>query len=91
MDTRKLIVTGEVVEALDEELAYQATLADQGRSDKVHYGLPGQLLTLKEYTDKAIAAWVTNPGDSKALHVLRKCAAIAVRGMLTEGVKRRYG
>ena len=89
MDTRVLTVTDEVINAINEELAYVASLSAQGRSDEVHYGTPGQLLTLKEYTDKAISAWVMNPGNNGALDQLRKCAAIAIRAMLTEGVVRR--
>ncbi len=89
MDTRVLQITTEVVTAINEELAYTATLQEQGRSDAVHYGTEGQLLTLNTYARKAIDAWVNNPSDEQALHQLRKCAAIAVRALLTEGCPRR--
>ena len=89
MDTRKLRITSQVIQAINEELDYVGTLSEQGRSDKQHHGAAGQLLTLKVYTDKAIVAWVNNPGNAEALHQLRKCAAIAVRAMLTEGCLKR--
>jgi len=85
MDTRVLKLTPGVIDQINEELAYIPTLAEQGRSDEVHYGTPGQLLTLKVYIDKAIAAWVANPGNDQSLHEIRKVAATAVRALLTEG------
>ena len=90
MDTRVLTLTDEVISALNEELAYIPTLAAQGRSDEVHYGTAGQLLALKVYTDRAIAAWVTNPGNDESLHELRKVAATAIRALLTEGCPYRF-
>ncbi len=89
MDTREIRATAEVVKAINEELAYTATLSAQGRSDEVYYGLPGQLLTLQRYARKALDAWVDNPGNDEALHELRKVAAIAVRGLVLEGCPRR--
>ena len=89
MDRREIQLTDEVIDAINGELQYVATLNDQARSDEAHHGTEGQLLTLKVYVDKAIAAWVKNPGDGKALHELRKCAAIAVRALVTEGCPRR--
>jgi len=82
-------MTPEVIDAINEELSYIATLNDQERSDDTHHGTEGQLLTLKVYCDKAIAAWVSNPGDDEALEQLRKCAAIAVRALITERCPRR--
>jgi len=78
-----------VINAINDELHYISTLNAQARSDETHHGTTGQLLTLKVYVDKAIAAWVLNPGDSAALDELRKCAAIAVRAMITEGTMYR--
>jgi hypothetical protein len=89
MDTRVLKMTPEVIAAIDGELAYVATLQEQGRSDAVHYGTEGQLLTLDVYARRARDAWVNNPSDSEALHELRKCAAIAIRALLTEGCPQR--
>lgn len=89
MDQRVLTMTPDVIEAINEELAYVATLSDIGRSDTVHYGTAGQLLTLSTYTQRAIDAWTENPGNDGALHNLRKCAAIAIRALLTEGCLHR--
>ena len=60
MDTRVLELTPEVISAINEELAYIPTLSEKGRSDEVHYGTAGQLLTLAVYADRAIDAWVAN-------------------------------
>ncbi len=89
MDQRVMQITPEVVTAINEELAYVATLSELGRSDTVHYGTAGQVLTLAEYSQQAVTDWVTNPGNDNALHTLRKCAAIAIRALLTEGCPRR--
>lgn len=91
MDNRILTLTPAVVDALNEELEYQAGRAAAGRTDGVHYGTPGQILTLLEYTQRALIDWVQNPGEDAALHTLRKCAAIAIRALLTEGCPRRGG
>lgn len=91
MDDRAMELTPEVISAINEELAYQGGRAAAGRSDGVHYGTPGQIVTLQTYARHASAAWVANPGDDAALHELRKCAAIAIRALLTEGCPRRGG
>ena len=84
MDTRVMQLTTEVIDAINGELAYTATLQEQGRSDAIHYGTEGQLLTLESYARKAREAWVNNPSDGEALNELRKCAAIAIRALLTQ-------
>ena len=89
MDERVMELTPEVIDAINEELAYIATLNDQGRSDGIHHGTEGQLLTLNVYARKAVEAWVMNPSEEQALHELRKCAAIAIRALLTESCPRR--
>lgn len=89
MDKQRIQLTPEVIEALNEELAYTGTLVTQGRADQYNYGVEGQLLTLKEYTDRAISAWVNNPGQEQSLHELRKCAAIAIRALVVAGCPRR--
>ena len=89
MDTRVMQLTPLVIDRIDEELAYITTLNDQGRSDGLHHGTEGQLLTLEVYARKAREAWVNNPTDVQALHELRKCAAIAIRALLTEGCPQR--
>ncbi len=89
MDNRKLRLTNEVIDAINEELEYQGSLLAQNRTDGIHYGTAGQALTLLEYADRAARAWVTNPGNDETLHNLRKCAAIAIRALLTESCPRR--
>ena len=89
MDTRVLRMTTEVIDAIDEELEYVATLVSLGRSDAIDHGVEGQLLTLSTYTRKAVDAWVNNRSSDQALHELRKCAAIAVRALIIAGCPRR--
>ena len=89
MNTQKMQLTPLVIDRIDEELEYIATLNEQGRSDGLHHGTAGQLLTLEVYARKAREAWVNNPSDTQALHELRKCAAIAIRALLTEGCPQR--
>ncbi len=84
MDARKLILTPEVIDAINGELAYTGSLVSLGRADEYHYGTEGQLLTLNTYARKAIDAWVNNATDEQALVELRKCASIAIRALLTE-------
>jgi len=93
-NTKKLApitVTDEVVEALNGELAYQATLQGSGRADAVNHGVSGQLVTLSVYTDEALVAWTKTAGEEAALNALRKVAAIAVRALVEYGCPRREG
>jgi hypothetical protein len=80
-----LRLTPEVIARINEELAYQETLHEVGRSDTKDHGVEGRLVMLEAYTRKAIDAWANNCGDDQALDVMRKIAAIAVRGLLTYG------
>lgn len=89
MKNTELKLTPEVIEAINEELAYTAGLQTQGRADSVDYGVEGQLVTLSTYTRKAIDAWTNNAGNEQSLHELRKVAAIAIRALLTAGCPRR--
>ena len=86
-----LEMTPGVIDAINGELKYQTTLPEQGRSDNIDHGVEGRLLTLDVYTRKAIEAWVSNPGTDKALHGLRKVAAIAIRALEQYGCPRREG
>lgn len=81
----------DVIEAIDGELEYQSTLMDRDRADYTDNGVAGQLVTLQDYTSRAMAAWTQNAGDEQALDVLRKCAAIAVRALICYGCPRRAG
>lgn len=91
MTDEKLELTPEVISAINGELAYVATLQEQGRADASDYGVTGQLLTLSTYTRKAVDAWVNNGTEEESLHGLRKVAAIAIRALIKNGCPRREG
>jgi hypothetical protein len=78
-----------VIDAINEELAYQSTLKGSGRHDAREHGVEGQLVTLQVYTQEAMVAWTKNAGDEPALAALRKVAAIAVRALEQYGCPRR--
>lgn len=79
----------EVIRAINDELHYQSTLTNQDRADNIDHGVEGRLVTLAVYTRKAEEAWVNNPGEEKALHELRKVAAIAIRALEQYGCPKR--
>ena len=86
------LLSPDVIEAIDEELAYQNSLIDSPRAGNQDYRVAGQILTLEEYVTKARTAWVMNgdeEGDRLALDNLRKCAAICCRALLLYGCPRR--
>ena len=89
MDGQKLELTDDVIEAINEELAYQASIAGTGRADTNDHGLPGQLVSLDCYTRKAIDDWTGMAGKEPSLHQVRKVAAIAVRALIRFGCPRR--
>jgi hypothetical protein len=86
-----LEMTPLVIDAINGELKYQATLSDQNRADSTDYGVEGQLVTLTVYTRRAQEAWTDNAGSKQALDVLRKVAAIAIRALEQYGCPRREG
>ena len=53
-------LTPDVIDAINEELAYVDTLRDRGCANGEEYGVAGQLVTLACYTRRAEAAWVDN-------------------------------
>ena len=91
MKNDKLELTSEVIDAINGELAYTASLQEQGRADMSDYGVAGQLVTLQSYARRAQEAWVDNAGEQQALDVLRKVAAIAIRALIVHGCPRREG
>lgn len=79
----------EVIDAINGELAYQATLQNTGRADTLDHGVEGQLVTLAVYAREAEVAWVKNANDKAALDALRKVAAIAIRALEQYGCPKR--
>ncbi len=91
-NTQKLApitISDDVIDAINEELAYQSTLPGSGRADALPHGVAGQLVTLSVYTQEALTAWTKNAGDEAALNSLRKVAAIAIRALVEHGCPRR--
>ena len=91
-NTQKLapmIMSQTVIDAINEELAYQSTLQGSGRADALEHGVAGQLVTLAVYTREAELAWAKTAGDEGALDALRKVAAIAIRALETYGCPTR--
>lgn len=89
MNITPVKLTPEVIQAIDEELAYTASLPEEGRADHKDHGIEGQIVTLSTYTRQAQDAWTKNSGEEPALHELRKCAAIALRALILYGCPRR--
>lgn len=82
-------MTQPVIDAINEELAYQSTLQGSGRADAESHGVAGQLVTLNVYTQEANVAWTKKAGNDAALDALRKVAAIAIRALEEYGCPRR--
>jgi hypothetical protein len=78
-----------VIDAINEELAYQSTLQGSSLADAREHGVEGQLVTLQVYTQEAMVAWTKSAGDEKALDAIRKVAAIAIRALEQHGCPRR--
>lgn len=65
---------------LETEFKYQNSRAVCESWD--HKGVPSvpeELLLLEEYIQRARRQWADSPGDTPALHVIRKVTAIALR------------
>lgn len=79
----------QVYAAIDTERAYQDALPPTRTDTQGEHSVGEHLVLLKEYVDRALKAWVDNPGDDPALHVVRKVAGIAVRCMEQHGAPKR--
>lgn len=91
-NTQKLppvVVSRTVLDAINEELAYQSTLPGSGRADARDHGVEGQLVTLSVYLRKAEEAWTFQAGDDAALENIRKIAGTAIRALEMYGCPRR--
>ena len=78
----------EIYKIIDEERVYQNTLPPE-RTEGVPHTVGNYLVMMRHYMGRAEDAWTLNPGDKKALDVIRKIAAIAVRCMEENGAIRR--
>lgn len=78
----------EVYAAIDTERDYQDKLP-LCRGDGSPKSVGEYLTLLRAYSAKADSAWTDNPGDEKALHVIRKIAGIAVYCMEIHGAPPR--
>lgn len=89
--TKQLQMTREhfdkVCDALWTEIQYQDNLAR--RTDDEAKDIPGFLTLARRYERKVEEHWADNPGVEKALHGLRKVAAIYVRSMMYCGIRGR--
>ncbi len=83
----------EVCTAIWTEIFYQDHLPR--RTDDEAKDVPGFLTLGRRYLRKAEDAWADNPGTGnpaqveEALHGLRKLAAIFIRAMIYNGIRRR--
>jgi hypothetical protein len=84
------------VEALWSEIEYQNALPRRTEDEATE--IPSFCTMLRQYTQRCEVAWMDQPGTeqhdgrvqvSDALHGLRKIAAIAVRGMIYNGIRAR--
>lgn len=87
----KIEMSDSVIAAINQELAYQATLEGLARADAVDHGVAGQLVTLKHYIDIAFEDWTKTAGDTQCLNTLRKVAATAIRALEQYGCPFREG
>lgn len=80
-----------VYEAINSEREYQDSLRDFGTFTERKLPIAGELLILQEYIGKAVAKYVSSPGETPAecLTIIRKIAAICIRAMEQHGVDKR--
>lgn len=78
----------QVYKLIDGERDYQDQLGGD-RSDGHPRSVGDYVTMLSHYQTKSVAAWTDNPGDSQALAVIRKIAAIAVHCMEQHGAPHR--
>lgn len=80
--------TPAVIAAIDSEIAYQNRLTSSRTDDRDH-GVAGQIVTLNTLVGELNKAWYGFDGDERAIHMLRKIAASAARGLILYGVSPR--
>jgi hypothetical protein len=70
----------DVYGVIDDERDYQDTLGAD-RTDGRHHNVAEELVIMRVYLNRAFDAWVSNPGDQKALEQIKKVVATGVRTM----------
>lgn len=88
-DLPKVRLTPEVIDAINEEFAYQETRWSGGAAPASEPSVSNRLVTLRVYLAKAEEAFANDHGDQAALDVLRKVAALALRPLIEHGCPRR--
>ena len=79
----------EVYAAVDSEREYQEDL-EPSLTQQDRHTIPGELVLMKVYLDRAMEAWVNPRNDIEAaLNHIRKIAGIAVRCMENHGAPPR--
>lgn len=86
--TKPITMSHRVIEALNEELAYQA-IGDSECVAAEDDGVSGQLVALATHNRRAQDAWTGNVSETPALHELRIIAVIAIRALELYGCPRR--
>ena len=89
MDTEKIQMSQEVIDALNEELRYQNLMAGSPRANEEDNGLAGQIVTMATYLRKVEDSWTMNNGCSASLDNLRKVVATGIRALERFGCPRR--
>ena len=82
----------EVYAAVDSEREYQEYVVDPSLSEQESFdkhSLPGELVLMKLYLDRATNLWAGRPTNETALDCVRKIAGIAVRCMEHHGAPPR--
>lgn len=83
-------VPTEVLSAIDDEIKYAKGLGpDRVQQQERPHTTAEYLTMLRTYLNQADRDWTCAAGDDLALHDVRKIAAIAIRCMIDNGVKRR--
>jgi len=78
----------QVYKAIDEERDYQDRLPEV-RTDGSEHTVGDYIVMLNHYMQEMNREWTMNPGDGRALDVMRKIAGIAVHCMEDHGAIRR--
>ena len=81
----------EVYEVIDGERLYQdnLSLGPDGRTDWREKSVGDYLTLIREYSRRADESYAGNPGDTPALHMVRKIAGICVQCLEVHGAPPR--